>query len=138
MQLPPDARIVLVRSYFLAEQSAQNDPTTRVQLHIEPLDDPGPAPTLDDATLAAAHARHHRLRAGDVARRPGVRRAEPAPVPFVANEPNTVGTPWSFRNTGIAAAGAVDIFYSSGTFDLRPDEALVMEGTMPAVATSPT
>ena len=45
--------------------------------------------------------------------------------------PNTVGTPWSFRNAGVDAAGAVDIFYSSGTFDLAPDEALVMEGTLP-------
>jgi hypothetical protein len=129
--LPPDARIVLVRSYFLAEQSAQNDPTTHVQLHIEPLDDPGPAPPLDDATLAqrildtVAFVRATSL---------GVRvfgEPNPAPVPFVANEPNAVGTPWSFRSTGIAAAGAVDIFYSSGTFDLQPDEALVMEGTMP-------
>src|SRR6478672_9804612 len=131
VQLPPDARIVLVRSYFLAETSAQNDPETHVQLHIEPLDDPGPAPTLDDATLAQrmldtiAFVRATSL---------GVRvfgEPNPAPVPFVADEPNAVGTPWSFRNTGIAAAGAVDIFYSSGTFDLQPDEALVMEGTMP-------
>ena len=102
-----------------------------MQLHIEPLDDPGPAPTLDDAMLAQrmldtiAFVRATSL---------GTRvfgEPNPAPVPFVANEPNAVGTPWSFRNTGIAAAGAVDIFYSSGTFDLQPDEALVMEGTMP-------
>ena len=58
----------------------------------------------------------------------------PTPVPFVSNEPNSVGTPWSFRNAGIAAAGAVDIFYSSGTFDLASDDALVMEGTMPDCA----
>ncbi len=131
VKLDPDARIVLVRSYFLEQTSAQNDPDVRVQLDIEPLDDPGPAPALDDATLAQrmldtiAFVRATSL---------GVRvfgEANPAPVPFVSNEPNTVGTPWSFRNTGIAAAGAVDIFYSSGTFDLGPDDALVMEGTMP-------
>jgi hypothetical protein len=131
VQLPPDARIVLVRSYFLAEQSAQNDPTTHVQLHIEPLDDPGPAPALDDATLAQRMlATIAFVRATSL----GVRvfgEPNPTPVPFVSNEPNSVGTPWSFRNTGIAAAGAVDIFYSSGTFDLGPDDALVMEGTMP-------
>jgi hypothetical protein len=131
VRLAPDARIVLVRSYFLAEQSAQNDPQTHVQLHIEPLDNPGPAPALDDATLAQrmldtlAFVRATSL---------GVRvfgEPNPTPVPFVSNEPNSVGTPWSFRNAGIAAAGAVDIFYSSGTFDLGPDDALVMEGTMP-------
>jgi hypothetical protein len=44
---------------------------------------------------------------------------------------NNVGTPWSFRNAEVDAAGAVDIFYSSGRFDLAPDEALVMEGVMP-------
>ena len=52
VKLDPAARVVLVRSYFLAERSAQNDPDVRVQLDIEPLDDPGPAPALDDATLA--------------------------------------------------------------------------------------
>jgi hypothetical protein len=56
---------------------------------------------------------------------------EPSPVPFVADEPNAVGTPWSFRASNIDAAGAVDIYYSSGTFDLGPDDALVMEGTLP-------
>ena len=131
IRLDPAARIVLVRSYFLAERSAQNDPDVKVQLAIEALDDPGPTPPLDDATLAQrmldtiAFVRATSL---------GVRvfgEVNPTPVPFVSNEPNSVGTPWSFRNTGIAAAGAVDIFYSSGTFDLGPDDALVMEGTMP-------
>jgi hypothetical protein len=43
-----------------------------------------------------------------------------------------VGKPWSFRNAGIDAAGAVDIFYSSGTLQLAADQALVMEGKLPA------
>jgi hypothetical protein len=131
VRLDPDARTVIVRSYFLEEQSAQNNPDIRVQLHIEPLDDPGPAPPLDDATLAQ---RIEDTLAFVRATSTGMRvfgEPNPAPVPFVSNEPNSVGTPFSFRNTGIAAAGAVDIFYSSGTFDLRPDDALVMEGTMP-------
>ena len=55
----------------------------------------------------------------------------PSTTPFTSNEPNSVGTPWSFRATGEAVAGAVDIFYSSGTFDLGPDDALIMEGTFP-------
>jgi hypothetical protein len=55
----------------------------------------------------------------------------PATVPFVSNEPNTVGTPWSFRSAGVDAAGAVDIFYSMGRWDLGPDDALVMRGTIP-------
>ena len=55
----------------------------------------------------------------------------PSGVPFVADEPNEVGVPWSFRSAGIDAAGAVDIYYSSGRWDLAPGEALVMTGTMP-------
>jgi hypothetical protein len=129
VQLSPDARYVFVRNYYLRERSAQTDPTVAVQIHIEPVVDPGPPPPLDDATLAA------RLRDGNAFLRAttlGMRRlGEPSTVPFVANEPNSVGTPWSFRAADIDAAGAVDIYYSSGTFDLGPDDALVMEGTLP-------
>lgn len=131
VRLQPDARVVLVRSYFLETTSAQNNPDVSVTLRIEPLVDPGPAPPLDDATLAQRMLDTIAfVRATSIGTRVF---GEPnaSPVPFVSNEPNSVGTPWSFRNTGIAAAGAVDIFYSSGTFDLGPDEALVMEGTLP-------
>jgi len=131
VKLDPGARLVIVRSYFLEQLSAQNNPDITVHLHIEPLVDPGPAPPLDDATLAQRmRDTLDFVRATSI----GVRvfgEPNPRPVPFVSNEPNSVGTPWSFRSTGIAAAGAVDIFYSSGTFDLGPDDALVMEGTMP-------
>ena len=129
VRLHPDARMVIVRNYYLRERSVQTDPDMFVRLEIEPLDDPGPAPPLDDATLAG------RLRDATAFLRAttmGMRIfGAPAKVPFVANEPNAVGPPWSFRNAGVDAAGAVDIFYSSGTFDLQPDEALVMEGRLP-------
>ena len=129
VRLDPAARMVIVRNYYLRERSVQTDPDMFVRLEIEPLDDAGPAPALDDATLAA------RLRDATAFMRAttmGMRIfGAPATVPFVANEPNTVGPPWSFRNAGVDAAGAVDIFYSSGTFDLQPDEALVMEGHLP-------
>jgi hypothetical protein len=120
---------VIVRNYYLREHSAQNDADIAVHLAIEPLDDPGPPPPLDDKTLAG------RLRDASAflhATSIGMRVfGEPATVPFVSNEANTVGTPWSFRNAEVDAAGAVDIYYSSGTFDLAPDEALVMEGVLP-------
>jgi hypothetical protein len=131
VRLDPEARIVLVRSYFLAKTSAQNDPDTTIRLHIEPLDDPGPAPSLDDGTFAQRMLDTIAfVRATSLGLRVFGER-NPMPVAFVADEPNQVGTPSSFRSTGIAAAGAVDIFYSSGTFDLGLEEALVMEGTMP-------
>jgi hypothetical protein len=129
VQLDPDARMIIVRSYFLREHSAQNDPTVAVRIGIEALGDVAPPPPLDDATFAA------RLRAGVAFLRqttvgqplPGT----PSPAPFMADEPNHVGEPWSFRNAGVDAAGAVDIFYSMGRWDLGPDDALVMRGTIP-------
>jgi len=131
IKLEPDARMVIVRNYYLRERSVQTDPSVAVRLGIEPLDDPGPPPPLDDATLARrirdASAFVHSTTLGI-----RVFGAPPAfPVPFVSNEPNTVGTPWSFRNAEVDAAGAVDIYYSSGNFELEPDEALVMEGILP-------
>jgi hypothetical protein len=129
VKLDPDAHMLIVRGYFLREHSAQNDPTVAVHIGIEPLEDAAPPPPLDDATFAA------RLREGVAfLRQTTVGQPLPgtaSPVPFVANEPNAVGTPWSFRNAGVDAAGAVDIFYSSGRWDLAPDEALVMRGTIP-------
>jgi hypothetical protein len=129
VQLDPDARMLIVRSYFLREQSAQNDPLVAVRIGIEILDDVPPPPPLDDATLAA------RLRAGVAfLRQCTVGQPLPSaasPAPFMGKEPNTVGQPWSFRNAGVDAAGAVDIFYSMGRWNLGPDDALVMRGTIP-------
>ena len=129
VQLDPDARMLIVRSYFLREESAQNDPLVAVRIGIEALGDVPPPPPLDDATLAA------RLSAGVAFLRQttvgqGLPTAPP-PAPFMGKEPNTVGEPWSFRNAGVDAAGAVDIFYSMGKWDLGPDDALVMRGSIP-------
>jgi hypothetical protein len=131
VKLTPNSRYVFVRNYWLQDPSAQNDPSIAVELEIEPLDDPGPAPTLTDEALASrlrdANAFLHATTVGT-----RVFGAPPAfKVPFVATEPNQVGTPWSFRNADVDAAGAVDIWYSSGAWDLEPDQALVMEGTLP-------
>lgn len=129
LQLPAGARYIFVRNYFLHDRSAQTDPSVHVELDIEPLEHPGPPPPIDDATFAAriedANAFLHASTMGTRVF------GTPAAVPFVSNEPNSVGTPWSFRNAEVDAAGAVDIFYSSGSFDLEPDQALVMEGVLP-------
>jgi hypothetical protein len=121
--------MLIVRSYFLREPSAQNDPLVQVRIGIETLDDVPPPPPLDDDTFAA------RLRAGVAFLRQTTLGqplpSEPSIAPFMGKEPNTVGEPWSFRNAGVDAAGAVDIFYSMGRWDLGPDDALVMRGTIP-------
>ena len=130
VRLDPDAHMLITRSYFSREHSAQNDPAVQVRMGIECLDDVPPPPPLDDATFAS------RMREGIAFLRqctvgqpiPG---RNDTPVPFLSTTPNTVGTPWSFRNAGVDAAGAVDIFYSMGRFDLAPGEAMVMRGTIP-------
>lgn len=129
--LDPDARMVIVRNYFQHAVSAQNDPEVHVVLDIEPLEPAGPSPAITDAELADRIEQScAMLEAITLGLR--VFGDPPAfPVPFVAEEPNTVGTPWSFRATGEDVAGAVDVYYSSGSFDLGPDDALVMEGTIP-------
>lgn len=129
LRLDPRARFVFVRNYYLHERSAQTDPDVRVRMHIEPLDDPGPAPTLtDDAFAARLRDANAFLHAATL----GMRLfGADSIVPFASNETNTVGTPWSFRNAGVDAAGAVDIYYSSGRFDVPAGKALVMEGTLP-------
>ena len=128
--LDPAAHMIITRSYFSREHSAQTDPTVQVRMGIECLDDVPPPPPLDDATFAA------RMREGIAFLRQTtvgqpIPDGSPAKVPFVSDVPNTVGTPWSFRNAGVDAAGAVDIFYSSGRWDLAPGEAMVMRGTIP-------
>ena len=129
--LPPDVRIVLVRSYFLAEQSAQNDPTTHVQLHIEPLDDPVPHPHSTtprsrsacstpspscgrrrSASVCSASRTRRRCRSWRTSPTRSARRGASATPASPPREPSTSST-------------------RRATFDLQPDEALVMEGTMP-------
>ena len=130
LEMPPGAHHIFVRNYYLQEESAQSDPTIHVELDIKPIDDPGPAPVLTDEVYAERLNKAVALvRASTLGLR--VFGATAATVPFVSDVPNTVGTPWSFRSSRIDAAGAVDIFYSSGSFDLQPDEAIVMEGTLP-------
>lgn len=130
IRLHPDAQLVIVRNYYLRERSAQTDADIACHISIEPLDDPGPPAPLDDATFAA------RVRQATSFIRSTTLDLRvwglPGTVPFRSNEPNSVGTPWCFRNAGVDAAGAVDIYYSTGSWDLGPDDALVMEGTIPS------
>ncbi|MDG2026046.1 MAG: DUF1214 domain-containing protein [Acidimicrobiales bacterium] len=129
IELAPDAHCVIVRSYFELETSVQNQPAIEVAIDIECLDDVGPPPPLSDEALAnrmregVALLRHNTL---------GQRIPGEGPTgPFAAEGPNDVAKPFSFRASGMDVPGAVDLFYSTGRFDLAPDEALVMTGRLP-------
>jgi hypothetical protein len=131
VRLEPGAVSVTTRHYFENEVSAQNDPTLRVPLSIEPLVDPGPPAPPDDAEMA----RRIRLAAGFVRQATlGMPPRDPKQQPaWVSTLPNQLGEP-SAAGAGEGdktAWGAVDNSYSMGPYLLKPDEALVMEGRLP-------
>lgn len=128
--LHPDATTIITRHYFSRAGSAAADPEVHVPLHIEPIEDPGPPPRLDDATLA------ERLRSLTTwVRNESIGKPVPTSVPsFVSVVPNQLPQPANFRMSDVDAWGAVDIYYASGKFALGPDEALVIDGRMPRCA----
>ena len=130
LPLEPDATSIITRHYFERAISVQNDPDVVVPLRIDPLADPGPPPPASDARMAAklrAVAAH--LRANTL----GMPAPEDAPsYPFVSRVPNVLPVPANFRASGAATLGAVDLFYAMCPYLLGPDDALVMEGRLPA------
>ena len=130
IKLEPDATSVVTRHYFERAVSVGCDPEASVHLRIDPLDDPGlPAP-FSDATMAA------RLRAlCDFLRGNTFGMPPPGQAPayaFVSRVPNVLPRPASFGDSGVAAWGAVDLYYAMAPYLLQADEALVMEGRLPA------
>jgi len=132
LRLDPAAHSIVVRSYFQLPTSAQNDPDVHVRIGIETLDPVGPPPPLSDEVFA------ERLREGVAfLRQTTVGQSlpdTPSSVPFVSNEPNVLPTPFSFRGSGLAVPGAADIVYALARWQLDPDQALVMTGTLPVCA----
>jgi hypothetical protein len=129
LRLDPDAYCVVVRSYFQLGASAQNDMDVSVRIDIETVEDLDPPPPLTDMVFS------ERMREGIAFLRQATLGQSlpnaPSAVPFVAQEPNTLPVPFSFRDSGLPVPGAADIFYASGRWRLDPDEALVMTGTLP-------
>jgi hypothetical protein len=127
IELKPGASSLLTRHYFELEGTPAAEPQRHVDVVIEAIDDPGPRPLLDDATLAsrledvAAFVRGGTLDGLEM----------PNPPPFVSTTPNELGQPMVFAMAGTDAWGAVDIAYSMGPFELEEGEALVMEGRFP-------
>ena len=132
LELHPDAFSLVVRTYYQREISAQVDPAVHVTIDIEALDvDEPPAPLTDEVLAARVREGVTWLRQATLAQTmPG----EGVDIPFVAKEPNTLPAPFSFRDSGLPVPGAADIWYSMGRWDLAPDEALVITGTLPPCA----
>lgn len=129
--LAPSAASVIVRHYFELEKTIADDPDIRVELKIEPLSPPPVRASALDADMArrirdvAAFVRGASIELLDMSS---------LPVPFVSQVANELPQPSGFRASGSASWGAVDVLYAMAPFRIEPDEALVMEGTLPACA----
>jgi hypothetical protein len=130
LHLDPDAYCVIVRSYFQLGTSAQNDMEVSVRIGIETIEDLGPPPPLSDDVFS------ERMQEGIAFLRQTTLGqslpSTPSAVAFVAQEVNSLPVPFSFRDSGLPVPGAADIFYASGRWQLEPDEALVLTGTLPS------
>ena len=128
--LEPDATSVITRHYFERSSSVAADPELSISLRIDPLEVPGAPAPFSDATMADRLAAVTAfVRANTLGMPP------PSQAPaysFVSRIPNVLPRPASFRASGTATLGAVDIHYAMAPYLLQPDEALVMEGRLPS------
>jgi hypothetical protein len=127
IRLPADARTVTTRSYFETVESVAADQLKTVPISITPVEDPGPAPTPDDASIARSIRRViSYLRGATVDQPLADLNNQPSWVSLVPNQFNAPAKP-----EGVAFA-APDNAYSWAPYVLRPGQALVMEGRFPA------
>ncbi|MDJ0847746.1 MAG: hypothetical protein QNK04_05095 [Myxococcota bacterium] len=127
LALPDDARSLTTRHYFESASSVAADPGKQVPLVIEPLDDPAPPATPDDASIAASIRRVASYLRGNTL---GMPPQTPESVPtWVSLVPNRFNPP---EKPGDMAFAAVDNAYTMAPYALGPDQALVIEGRFPS------
>jgi hypothetical protein len=129
LKLEPNGGTITTRHYWEWENSPQLDPTFHVPLTIEPLENPGPEPPMDDAALAAGIRRVINFVRGATIDFPVF---DDALMPeWVSRIPNKFsGTKEGESNADIGYA-AVDNDYRQTVYDLDQDQALVMRGRFP-------
>ena len=116
LKLDPDAVCAITRDYIVDPAHGR-----RVEWHIEALDPPATW-REDDADLA------RRFRAT----RTWIREQAQL-VPLAMGEPNTVAEPYPVPSVTYGWAAA-DAAYAMGSYDLAPDQALVIRGRSPECA----
>jgi hypothetical protein len=126
LKLPGDARTVTTRSYFETRRSAAADPVRAVPIAIEPVENPGPAPTPDDASIARSIRRVIAYLRGNTILQP-IRDPKSQPS-WVSTRPNQFNPP---AKPGAMAFSATDNAYTTAPYALGPDQALVIEGRFP-------
>jgi len=129
LRLEPGAGSITTRHYWEWERSVAADPTFHVPLWIEPIEDPGPAPPMDDAAIAAGIQRVINFVRGLTLDFPDL---APEVMPaWVSNQTNRFdNSEYSESNTEIGYA-AKDNAYLQTRFELEPEQALIMRGRFP-------
>jgi hypothetical protein len=129
LRLEPGAGSITTRHYWEWERSVAADPTFHVPLWIEPIEDPGPAPPMDDAAVAAGIRRVINFARGATIDFPDL---PPEVMPsWVSNEINRFdNSAYEESNTEIGYAAA-DNAYLQARYELGPDQALIMHGRFP-------
>ncbi len=129
LRLEPGAGSITTRHYWEWDRSVAADPTFHVPLWIEPQGDPGPAPIMDDESIAAGVRRVVNFVRGATIDFPDL---PPEVMPsWVSNEVNAFdNSAYDESNTEIGYAAA-DNAYLQTRYDLGPDDALVMRGRWP-------
>ena len=129
LRLEPDAGSITTRHYWEWERNVASDPTFHVPLMIEPLEEPGGGPLMDDAAIAAGIQRVINFVRGVTIDFPDI---PPEAMPsWVSNEINAFdNSAYEESNTEIGYAAA-DNAYLQARYDLGPDQALVMRGRFP-------
>ncbi len=129
LRLEPGAGSITTRHYWEWERSVAADPTFHVPLWIEPVEDPGPAPPMDDAAIAAGIQRVINFVRGITIDFPNLQpEVMPSWVSSVVNHFDNSAYDESNSEIGYAA---VDNAYLQTRYELEPDQALVMRGRFP-------
>lgn len=128
LRLAPDSGSITTRHYYEWERSAAADPALHVPIMIEPLNDPGPAPIMDDQAVVAGIRRViHFVRGVTI----DMRRAGDIEVPWVSREPNVLRNPTGHDGNLAIGYAARDNVYRQAPYQLGPNEALEIRGRFP-------
>jgi hypothetical protein len=129
LRLEPGAGSITTRHYWEWERSVAADPTFHVPLWIEPVEDPGPEPPMDDLAIAAGIRRViHFVRGATIDFPDLPPEVMPAWVSRVVNRFDS--SAYGESNSAIGYA-AVDNAYLQTRYEIGPDQALVVRGRFP-------
>ena len=129
LQLEPDAGQITTRHYFESRNCIMNQTAFEVPISIEALDPPPISPAPDDAEIARRIGNVSRyVRAMMTITLASVASGKTLPTWF-STIPNTFSAPGQWLSeTGY---GNLHAHYAAAPFVLMPDEALLIEGSLP-------